>query len=236
MKWLYKLEYKYGRYAIRNMILFILVGQLAVFMLDMMFTFGISNALYLDMGLVIGKLQLWRLITFVFVPTNFSPVWIIISLMFYYFIAQSLENAWGSFMFNAYYIIGMIGIILGALIVYLITGYGYGTSEYLNTSMFLAFAILYPDLEVRLFFVLPVKSKYLGIISGVLIVVEVILSIASGRWYLAVSALMAIANLILFFWRDASKNIKSHFKYRKTRQNYNNQMREWERNKRDQDK
>lgn len=236
MKWLYKLEYKYGRYAIRNMILFILVGQLAVFMLDMMFTFGISNALYLDMGLVIGKLQLWRLITFVFVPTNYSPVWIIISLMFYYFIAQSLENAWGSFMFNAYYIIGMIGIILGALIVYLITGYGYGTSEYLNTSMFLAFAILYPDLEVRLFFVLPVKSKYLGIISGVLIVIEVILSIASGRWYLAVSALMAIANLILFFWRDASKNIKSHFKYRKTRQNYNNQMREWERNKRDQDK
>lgn len=236
MKWLYKLEYKYGRYAIGNLILYILGAQLVVFLMDMMFNFGVSNLLMLDIGRAVGQWQLWRFITFIFVPTNYSPFWIIISLMFYYFVGQSLENAWGAFMFNAFYFIGMLGIILGAVISYFITGFGYGTSEYLNTSMFLAFAILYPETPLRLYFVFSVKAKYLGILSGVLLIVNLITAIVYKQWYLVFSIIASLLNLILFFWNDASTRIRSYLKYRKTRQNYRNQSNEWERNRKNQDR
>lgn len=232
MKWLYKLEYKYGRYALNNMILYILCAQLLVFLVDGMFAYNLSDLLMLDVGRAFGQWQLWRIITFIFVPTNYSPFWFIIGLFFYYFIGQSLERAWGAFMFNAYYIIGMLSTVLGAVIIYFITGYGYGTSEYLNMSMFFAFAILYPESPIRLFFLISIPAKYLAIISAVLMVVDIFVSVAGGYWYLAVSALMAMINLALFFWRDIRNRIQTRTKYNKTRQNYNNQMKQWENERR----
>lgn len=233
MKWLYKLERKWGRFSISNLMLYIVIVQFGVYLMDM-FGMGASNFLYLDIGRAVGDLQIWRFLTFIFVPPSSQPWWIVLSLLFYYFIGRSLEDAWGTFLFNAYYIIGMLGTILGAVIMYLFTGFGYGTSEYLNLSLFFAFAILYPNLEVRIFFVLPVKAKYLAMVSAVAVVINIVSAISARNWFYVVSAVAAFLNLALFFSKDVVNSIRAHFKYRKTRQNYKRQMKEWEHNQKNQ--
>ena len=157
MNWLDKLEKRLGRFAIKGLMMYI------VAITGVVYAFS-----YFDNGrFVIGKLMLipqlvlrgevWRLVTYIFIPPNTSIMWILFTLYFYYMVGNALEQEWGSFKFNMFYLTGMIGTTIAAFI----TGYG-ATSLYLNLSLFLAFAKIYPDFELLLFFVIPVKVKYLA--------------------------------------------------------------------------
>ena len=118
----YDLERKLRRYAIGNLMKYIVIGQGIVFALMYIWpTLGYRLYSLISLtraGLMRG--QIWRLVTFVFTPPSSSPIFILFALYFYYMIGLGLENQWGKVRFNLYYAVGMLGSIIAALI----TGYG----------------------------------------------------------------------------------------------------------------
>lgn len=191
MKLMDKLERKIGKYAIRNLMLYIILGNIAVYLLCM-FNTSLVFYLYLDPHAVLSG-QVWRLITFLFIPPSVSYTqlfMVAISLYFYYFIGRMLENQWGAFRFNVYYFIGVICTIAVSLI-FKVTG----STSYLNESLFLAFATLFPDMQVLLFFFIPVRVKWMGLFAGALM----ILQFFTGGLATKLMILASFLNYILFF-------------------------------------
>lgn len=189
-RFLQKYQFKYGRYAIQNLLLVISVGQLIVFFADMMTGMWASSVLCLAWPYVLQG-QIWRLVTFIFVPQSSSILSMFLSVYFYTFIGRTIETEWGRFQFNVYYLIGMICNIVAAMFS------GYGTAYYLNLSTFIAFAILYPQFELLLFYVIPISAKWIAVLDGLYILVDFI-----RIPILRASILMSMVPLVLFFWED----------------------------------
>ncbi|HPZ64344.1 MAG: rhomboid family intramembrane serine protease [Dethiobacteria bacterium] len=197
MKWLNKLERRYGRYAVKNLMLYI-IGLNALIFVWVQIDPAAYHLLVLHPSLVLRG-ELWRLVTFIFIPPTFSPLWLIFTLYFYYLVGSGLEQAWGSFKFNVYYLVGMIATILAAFI----TGHG-ATGVYLNLSLFFAFATLYPDFQVLLFFILPVKVKYLAWLNAAFLGYTLLFS----PWPSKVAALASVLNYFIFFGEDIFRQAK----------------------------
>jgi len=214
LKFLDKLDRKYGKWAIRNLMIYISAGNLAVFVLSFMFP-SLPNYLALIPSLVL-KGQVWRLITFIFIPPDTSILFILFAVYFYYMIGNTLEHEWGSFRLNAYYFVGMLATIIAAFI----TGGTYGL--HLNLSLFLAFAYLYPNYEILLFFILPVKIKYLAWLNLALIGFTVL----TGSLQLKAAAIVSLANYLLFFGDDMIRRIKMRRTSYYNRKNYFKQIEE----------
>ncbi len=134
--------------------------------------------------------QPWRLVTFLFLPPRSSLLWVLLSLYFTWMVGSSLEQAWGALKFNIYYLLGALGITAAAFL----TGAAQ-TNEFLNMSLFFAFATLFPDYEIRLFFVLPVKVKWLGLLSAAYVAYQFAIGGMSHR----VAIATVFANYLLFF-------------------------------------
>lgn len=134
-----KLNRKMGRYAIRNLMLVIVVITGLVWLLDFIVTaktdYSIISYLYFDKQLILQG-QVWRVVSFVFVPSAGSLFMLAISLYFDWLVGNALESEWGAFRFNIYYLVGVLGAIGSGFIT------GYATNYYLHLSLFLAFAIL----------------------------------------------------------------------------------------------
>ena len=191
MKLMDKLERKLGKFAIHNLMMYIILGNIAVYLLCM-FNSDLVLYLILDPAMV-WKGQVWRLITFLFIPpsVSFTQIFLVaISLYFYYFIGRMLENRWGAFRFNVFYLIGVVCTIAMSLIFNVA-----GWNSYLNESLFLAFATLFPEVQVLLFFFIPIKVKWMGIITGALLIFQFI----TGSWSIKVMILASFLNYILFF-------------------------------------
>lgn len=186
-----KLERKVGKYAIKNLMLYIILGNIAVYLLCM-FNTNLVFYLYLNPDAVLSG-QVWRLVTFLFIPpsVSYTQFFIVaISLYFYYFIGRMLENQWGAFRFNVYYFIGVICTIAVSLI-FGVTG----NTSFLNESLFLAFATLFPEMQVLLFFFIPVKVKWMGLFIGALMIIQFF----TGGLSTKLMILASFLNYILFF-------------------------------------
>ncbi len=194
-----KWERKYGHLAVKNLMSFIVITNAMVYILMLVDQRGmVYRTLALEPALVL-KGQIWRLVSFIFIPPAASPLWIVFALYFYYMVGSGLEQEWGSFKFNIYYLTGMMGTILAAFLV----GSG-ATGVYLNLSLFLAFASIYPDFPINLFLILPVKVKYLAWFYGAFIVFTVITSPLSQK----AAAIVSLANFFLFFGKDFYINLR----------------------------
>lgn len=210
MKWLNNLERKARRFAIPRLMIGLSAIMLGVFLADWLLPeLRLSSWLYLDMGLV-AQGQIWRLITFIFLPPPTSILWILFNLYFYCLIGTALERQWGSFKFNIYYLTGMVFTIIGALFT------GFASNFYLNLSLFLAFAMIFPNFEVLIFFLIPVKVKYLAIIDAAFLLYQLIVVNWDGR----VAIIMSLLNVALFFGGDFIRNIREQAGYWKTRRNF----------------
>lgn len=214
MKWLYKLERKFGRIYIQNLMLVIVVGQAMVYLMDVLTpAIALSSKLALYWPYVMQG-QVWRLLTFVFVPVSGSPLSLVLTLYLCYLIGHTLESNWGGFQFNVYYLCGMLGAIASAAIC------GFASSYYLNLSLFFAFAMLYPDFQLLLFFIVPIKIKYLALFSGALCLINLLFGTMADR----VSLVFSLINFLLFFggdfWRTAKQELR-YFKNRRTWQKNN---------------
>ena len=216
MKWLNKLERKFGRYAIPNLMNYIVGMTMAVYIVQ--YVLNISAYRYLAfIPDLIMKGQVWRIITFIFIPPASSIITIAFVIYFYYLMGTTLENEWGTFKFNIYYLFGMIGTIIAAFLT------GSGTSVYLNLSLFLAFAYLFPDVEILLFFMLPVKVKWIAYLDWVYFILSLIFGTMSTR--IAVTA--SLINFFIFFGEDLINYIKYQRKYGATRRNFKREMRKY---------
>ncbi len=210
MNWLDKMQRKFGRWAIPNLMNYIVILNAIVYLLTYLGrTSRIINSLTLEPALVMQG-EIWRLVSYIFIPPMTSPIWIIFTLYFYYLVGNGLEQAWGSFKFNFYYLVGMIATTLVAFL----TGGG-ATAIYLNLSLFLAFAYVFPNFEVLLFFIIPVKVKYLAWLNWIFIAYAVFTQPFHGK----LIALASIVNYLLFFGKDLLQYSK------RRREVYNNRRR-----------
>lgn len=188
-----KLDRKFGRYALKNLMTLIVIGTGIVWLLSMLVysRTGVNIAawLYFDKAAIL-KGEVWRVISFVFVPETYNPFTFALSLYFYWLIGNSLENTWGSFKFDLFYLCGVVGAIVSGFIT------GYATVDYLHLSLFLAFALLYPDHQLLIFFFLPIKVKWLAIID----LVGLVLLFIFSPWVERIALLVALFNVALFFF------------------------------------
>lgn len=206
MNFLNNLERKYGRYAIRNLPA-VMIGLYVAGYILQTFSPAVLTLLRLEPYYILRG-QIWRIITWVIIPPSSLDIFTIIMLMFYFSIGQTLERTWGSFRFNVYIFMGIIFTVIGAFVLYavyallgmysynmVIIGY-YFSTYYINMSIFLAFALSYPEMQVMLYFIIPVKMKWMGVLYGVLIGYSFIRS----AWPVRVAIIASLLNFIIFFF------------------------------------
>ena len=209
------------RFGIPNLMRVIVIGNVAVYVLMLLTQANDANALsFLTFNLnALLHGEVWRLVTFVFVPAYSSPFALLISLYFYYWIGSTLERQWGTAKFNLYYISGTLLTVLGVVLASLITGNPYLTAAgtgYVNLSMFFAFAFLFPDTTVLLFFILPVKMKWLAYLDGALFAFDIIKAIGAHSWAGVVLPIVALLNFAVFIWPEVHY-LKERAKYQNSR-------------------
>ena len=195
---------QHPRFGIPNLMKFLVGIMAVVFVLDLFSNGYASYMLYFNAELVLQG-ELWRLVTWMFLPTNGSLFWIFISLSFYYFIGTSIEEYWGTAKFTLYYLSGMLFSVLSTVILSLATGYyGWSLSDayYINLTMFLAFAVMYPDAQVWFYGVIPLKAKWLAWADIALMAWNIARSVRYGAYASALAAVVAILNFVIFFWED----------------------------------
>ncbi len=209
MNWMDRLERKFGRHSVPRIMYFITGVMLAVFVGDLLFGGRVSALLAFSRGLILQG-QVWRIITFIFLPPNSSVIWIVFSLYFYCLMGNALESAWGTFRFNLFYLCGIVGCILAGFVT------GYGVNHFLNMSLFFAYAAVFPDNQLMLFFILPIKVKWLALAD----ILYFIWMFIIGGWPSRVAILLALLNIWLFFGSDFFHYLKQQMGYWKTRQQF----------------
>ena len=172
--WLEKLERKYYRYSIPNLPAILAGGQVAVLVILLLFRSDIGNYLMLDRAAILHG-QIWRLITFVFIPqgtvgSSISLVLTLLQIYFLYFAGKALENAWGQFKLTVFTLAGMLGCILACLLLpgasVLSQLYGMIAMSAFQSAFVFAFACVYPEAPLLFMFVIPLPAKYLGILEA----------------------------------------------------------------------
>ena len=209
--WLNKLEEKFGRYAIPNLPKIIVLLYAVGFVIA-----NISPRLYSLLELnpyLILHGQVWRIVTFLLIGPETNLIFVIFVLLFYYSIGSSLEQVWGTFRFNMYYLIGVLGTIVGAFLTYAILTFAYGEGYgafvnmdtfYLNMTLFLAYASMFPEMEVYLYMILPIKVKWLGYLDGLYLIY---IFLSSGFTVAGISVIVSVKfSTIFLLYEEDSKN------------------------------
>ena len=205
MKFIDKLERKFGRFGIPNLTIYMIVCYVIGYAL-MIVNPGILNWLSLEPAYILRG-QVWRLVTWVLYPPSTSGVlWFAIAVLFFYYpIGTSLERTIGNFKYTLYILSGVIFTILGAFILYFLLGGNVlvgnvFSTYYISLSTFLAYAMCYPDMQVLLMFIIPVKMKWMAIFYVVIVVYEMIQYIMAGAWYLVIPIVASLLNFIIFYF------------------------------------
>ena len=213
----YDLERRLRRYSISNLMRYIVIGQGLVYILMYIWP-SLGNTVYSMITLsraAILRGQIWRLVTFIFTPPMTNPMFALFALYFYYLIGTGLEARWGKVRFNLYYAVGMLCAILASLIT------GYADNAYLNLSLFFGYAALFPNEDVLLFMLLPIKIKYLALVDVLIYLRAFIVGGASER----VTIVLCLLNVILFLGGDLLSTLRRESQYWKTRYNFRKAMR-----------
>ena len=205
MKFIDKLERKFGRFGIPNLTIYMIVCYVIGYAL-MIVNPGILNWLSLEPAYILRG-QVWRLVTWVLYPPSTSGVlWFAIAVLFFYYpIGTSLERTIGTFKYTLYILSGVIFTILGAFILYFLLGGNVlvgnvFSTYYISLSTFLAYAMCYPDMQVLLMFIIPVKKKWMAIFYVVIVVYEMIQYVMAGAWYLVIPIVASLLNFIIFYF------------------------------------
>jgi membrane associated rhomboid family serine protease len=190
-----RLERHFGGLAIENLVTFLVGGMGIVFVLSMVRP---DVALLLELNpRALAHGQVWRLVTYLFLPPPWAQgVWFLFDMYFLWMIGANLEAEWGAFRLNVYYGIGMAGTTAAALL----TGVAVG-NVFLNASLALAFATLFPTTEILVFFVIPLQVRWLGWLVGAMLAYAAV----NGDWADRAAILAAVANYLLFFTGDIAR-------------------------------
>lgn len=204
MDWIDKMEKRFGGLAIKNLAMFLIIGQIFVFA-GIHFGMIKVELLYLN-PILIMKGEIWRIISFIFIPPlRMHPIFLAFAWYIFWLMSQALEGQWGIFKFNLFIWMAILLTFFASILF----PYYYYSNNYIALTVFLAFATLYPNFQFMLFFILPVKVKYLAWISLAGLVYAFIMS----PWPARVVILVSLGNYALFFGRDLYRS----FYYRKRR-------------------
>lgn len=217
MNWIYKAEKKFEKFAVSNLMRYVVGIKILGVMLGLISPTLYVSYLAFDVNAVLNG-QVWRLVTFVlrpevsqgnqmFVDILFFAIWAYV----YYFIGNSIERIWGTFRFNLYFFMGFAATIVFSFFYYLIInnlgvaindavmGYYYMHIDFIFQSMFLTFALMFPETNFLVYFVIPVKAKWLGYL-GVAFSIYEVFRFASGGIYAAIILFLAAYGNFLYFY------------------------------------
>ena len=208
MNILKKMERRFGKYAIRDLPIIMIAFQVVGYTLKVISP-DVLYAICFDPAKICHG-QIWRLLTWVLMPPSDLTIFTVIMLFFYYWIARMLANTWGDFYFNVYIIGGILITDIGMMIAYpvflsvgsapalLSIAYMSAcvTTYYIQTSILLAFAFTYPNAQVLLYFIIPVKMSWLGIFEGILLAYEFI---RTPLYTQKLVILLSVMNFIIYF-------------------------------------
>ncbi len=216
------LERKYGKYAIPEMTKIIIITYIVGYLF---YFFKATDFVSFDPYMITHG-QIWRVFSWVLMPPSAPGIASIIMLLFFFSIGTAMERTWGDFRYNLYIFSGIIFTIIAAFAMYFIARLGIQaegveylmysqalgyrialcvTTYYISASVFLAFAATYPDVQVMLYFLIPIKIKWLGIIDLVYIFLQLLIV----SWYGKIIILASLLNLIIFYFMAMSKRTKN---------------------------
>lgn len=238
MDFLTKLERKYGKYAIPNLTLILISGFILGYLIEIFMPDGLQLLAMNPEKILHG--QIYRLVTWVVIPPSSASILVIITLFFYFSIGRTLENSWGDFRYTVYILSGIIFTDIGMMGTYLImhlmgqsqlldmyyqAGLYGASTYYLCMSMFLAYAFMFPDMQVLLYFIIPIKVKWLGYLDIAYLLV-MILQYGYMHYYTGmVTVIMSVLNFILFYFMSKGKT-KMTPAQRKRKRKYKQQVRQ----------
>lgn len=195
MNILSKLERRFGRFAIPNLMYYIVILYALGMLIQMFAPEVYVRYLMLDARAILHG-QIWRIITFMVWPPSGDIFFNLIAIYLYYNLGTTLERVWGTFRFNLYFFMGVLGHVLAAVIIYMMTGAVYPlTTDYLNFSLFFAFAATFPDMQFLLFFVIPIKAKWLALFNGAYFIYGLVF----GNPVTRVAIFMSLLNFVIYF-------------------------------------
>ncbi len=207
MNFMNKLERKFSRYAISNLTMYLIFGYVIGYVLSRLSP-DMLNYLTLDPYQVLHG-QIWRLVTWVLIPPSMQNIlFYVIMMLFYYQLGTNLERTWGVFRYNVYIFGGILYTIIGAVVTWLIMTAMYGnpgitgaivgtqiSTYYICMSIFLAFAVCYPNMQILLYFIIPIKMKWMAYVYALLMLVDLVQS----SWPRRVVMIMSLLNFVIYF-------------------------------------
>ena len=231
-RWLDRFCYNHPRFGIPELMKYIAIGNVAVFIADMLMN-GMLTSWIAFMPEQILRGEIWRLVTFVLVPVSSGGYTIFgqtfffaLATFFYYWIGTALERQWGTTRFTVFYGLGVIlnivaGFVIYAVLVGQLTGVGVAAAQarsylrtlstismtYVNMSLFFSFATLYPDMRVFLYGIIPIKVKWLAWLDVLFFVWSIGSYLLDGQWAMALAPVIAILNYLIFFWEDLARSL-----------------------------
>lgn len=218
MNWIDKLERKFGRFGVQNLTMYIIICYVVGYFLTYL-----NPSLMAMMSLDVAKIlhgQIWRLVTWVIYPpsTGNFLLFVISILFFYYPIGTSLERTWGTFRYTLYIFSGLLFTVIAAALLYAVTGgyvtvggmmLPYGsifTTYYISLSIFLAYAVTYPDLQLLLMFVIPIRMKWMAFVYGLFIAWDIVSYLRVGLWVGVVPIVASLLNFVIFYFSTRDMN------------------------------
>ncbi len=239
MNFLQKLERKFGKYAIKGLTKYIILAYVAGYILYVVSSIngsGFLSYLTLDPYAIMHG-QIWRIVTWLLMPPSNLNMFTLIMLICYYQLGTVLERVWGDFVYDFYMFLGFIMTIVGSFIIYfLYAGQAQGSEAYIgqligttfstyyvSLSIFLGFAMTFPEQQMLLFFIIPIKIKWLAIVDVAYLTYLMIIGGASTR----VQIVCSLAATILFFVmtrKYAFKSARTHAKDRKRSREFKQAM------------
>ena len=209
-----RIEIRMGRYCgIRNLMTILVAAMGATYLADLVFGpsmgFYISDFLAFDRAKILQG-QIWRLVSYIFIASGQGSVMLILQLLFFYFTGNMLQNRWGTLRFNLFYFCGVgLSTIVGMLT-------GYATNYYLNLSLLLAVAILYPLMQVNLYGILPIRMKWLALIEIALLLPGIV----NGTWGVRIAILASLINVALFLSGNLIKQVREAYRRYQWKKNW----------------
>lgn len=185
--------------GIPGLMRYVIIANVALYLLQMFAGGGTLDFLTLEPAAVLRG-EVWRIFTYFLFPSS-GGIWLLISCMFYYWLGTSLERIWGTAKFTVYYFSGVLLTAVAAILVYLIDGLPIqiAGAEYVNSAMFFAYAIFNGEATIYIFFVIPLKMKWVAWFEGALYAISVVSYLFAGYFGLAMMPIIALANLFVFF-------------------------------------
>jgi hypothetical protein len=210
MRWQTRFLQKFERVAIPNITLYWIAVQ-GICMLLIWAKADYAELLMIDTGKMLQG-EWWRLVTFLFMPVSTSPIFAIFTMYFYWIMGMALEAHWGTARYNLFLLIGAVLNIGAAFLPALVGLSGTGTNWYLLESVFLGFAVLYPDYIIQIFFILPVKIKWLALITWVILALQLAFSAITLNFIGMGMIIASIGNFFLFFWPHILERVRHKHK------------------------